>query len=141
MKKFLALLLVASTAFAGERLLGVVSSRNTTKSTAGSAPDAGHAWWDGGYDMPFCIPPMALLTIQCVDPTQVCTDIAACTLQKGIDINAGAIFLTSVSGANVTIPTIPDGGGRVACAQVSVLSAALDGGDHMCSVYERRGNE
>lgn len=142
MKKVLAVLLVASTAFAGEKLLGVIESRATTKSNASAAPDGGQQWWDGGYDMPFYVPPFALLTLQCSDSMSVCIDAASCTAQLGVEINAGSLFLTSVGADRVNVATNVDGGQPLRSAQISILVPGTDdGGQHFCAVFERNGKE
>ncbi len=142
MRKLFLICLVSVSALAGERLLGVIESRSATKSNTSSAPDGGQAWWDGGYDMPFCIQPMSLLTIQCGDSMSICTDLASCTAQRGVEVNASSLFLTSVGGPTTTIPSCHDAGCPVPCAQVSILVPGTDdGGRHFCSVFERTGKE
>jgi hypothetical protein len=151
MKKFsLIAILIAGTALAGERLLGIISEIGPTKSNLSQAPDASQQWWDGGYEMPFFIPEMSLLTLQCNNAVFVCTDETTCTATKGVAVDPNAIFLTSANGAKggVDQGPNPDGGPlakgtvrHLRSAVVSILDQVSDAGFHQCKVFERNGKE
>lgn len=141
MKRLIAaVLLLSFTALAGDKLVGVISVINSTKSNASSNPDGGPNSWDGGIYQPFPITAGALLTIQCNDSMYIATDSATATSLTGLNVNSGAIFLTSVGGTNSTSITAvgPD---TKATAQVAILPVVTDGGTKSCVVFERRGNE
>lgn len=136
-----AVLLASATALAGERLLGVISSTTATKSNGSSSFDGGQAWWDGGYDMPFCIPQMSSITTQCSDDGYIGTDLASVTTQTGIFVPATVPLPTSVGSAKVQVATQADGGGQIWCAQVAMLPSSMDAGVKTCKVFERDGRE
>lgn len=147
-KLFVAVLLVAGTAFAGEQLLGVIQQFGTTKSNVSQNPDGGYNFWDGGFNQPFCIPEMAKISIQCTNEVYVCTDKTSCTAVEGVAISTGVLLPTSVGSAKAGIYTsgVTDGGmagsgSQTRCAVVSVLDQVSDGGYHACKVFERTGRE
>lgn len=141
MRKISLLCLLSLSAFAGERLLGVIQSIDSTKSNISQSPDAGVNMWDGGFQQPFFIPPMALITLRCDVDTYVCTDKTSCTGLTGLPVPGTVIFPTSVGDTQGTIATIFDGGGQIRSAVISVLATSVDAGYHACSVWERKGNE
>lgn len=146
MKKLTALVgLVACAAYAGERLLGIISvngnTANTTLANVSASPDGGQNWWDGGYDMPFCIPAMDKITIQCDEgPVSVGTDLLTTSPQTGVEISAGVVFPTSVGSTKSKVNTNQAGTTSVQCARVAIAIIG-DGGTHICSVFERTGRE
>lgn len=153
MKKLVAVfVLTAFSAFAGERILGLIHTYTTTKSNVTQAPDGGFTFWDGGLDQPFLIPPGAKITVVCQYSTYVCTDATTCTARTGVPLGASVIFPTSVGGIpSVSIDTArnPDAGpaapstlvSPIPSAVVSILEQAADGGDHSCQIFERTGRE
>ena len=150
MRKLLLACLLATSAYAGERLLGVLSDIGTTKNNLSMAPDASQQWWDGGFEMPFFIPERALITVACEIDTYICTDKASCTSITGVVARGGALFPTSVGQARGIIDQAanPDAGtfgqagiSPIRSAQVSMLETSVDAGFHNCKIFERMGNE
>ncbi len=149
MRKLLIFCLVASTALAGERLLGLIQSIDTTKSNLSQNPDGQGNWWDGGFSQPFFIPPQALVTVRCGIDTYVCTDKTSCTANEGLPIPAATLLPSSVGQTKGVMDQQrnPDaglssfGGTPIRSAVISVLSTVTDGGYHACQVWERMGNE
>lgn len=151
MKKLVTIaLLVAGSAFAGERLLGIISEIGSSASNLSQNPDGQGAWWDGGFSQPFYVPEMSRLSIICTADMYVCTDKTSCTATEGLPLSTGVILPTSVGDRRGTIDQgrNPDAGllggagiNPIRSAVVSVLNTAGDGGYHACKVFERRGNE
>lgn len=127
-KSVLLVVLVAATAFAGERYLGIINVRGGTSNNLGVA----------GADAGFNIPSRAKITVQCnnLDAGSanafVGVDVAAIDAGRGVRITGNQALPTSV-GACATANI--DGG--MWCV-ISVFSTdALDD----CTVWERSGNE
>lgn len=138
MKKLLLLCLIATSAFAGERLLGVIYT-STTKSNASANPDGGTAWLDGTLVQPFTIHSRALISLQCNADMYVATDSTTATAANGVYVPTNTLFPTSVGADMATLST--DAGVKSRTAVVSILPTYNDGGFLMCRVFERAGNE
>lgn len=137
---FLACATLAFYASAGDRLVGIISAIDATKSNCASNPDGGPNSWDGGIYQPFPITAGAMLTLQYDTSVFVGTDLQSVTAVNGIQVDPNTIFLTSVGGQNsATITTVGPGTMKSAC--VSILPQAVDGGFKGCKVFERNGKE
>ncbi len=137
-KTIAAFLLLASTAFAGERYLGIIYA-TTTKSNASASPDGGTAWLNGGLTQPFVIPTLALVSLQCSADMWVATDATSATATNGVYVPTNTLFPTSVGEVKATLST--DAGVKTATAVISILPVYNDGGYLNCKVFERKGNE
>ncbi len=138
MKKLLLLCLIATSAFAGERLLGVIYA-TTTKSNASANPDGGTAWEDGTGVQPFVIPSLAKVSLQCNADFYVATDSTTATAANGVYVATNTLFPTSVGEAKATLST--DAGVKKPTAVISILPIYNDAGFNGCKVFERKGNE
>jgi hypothetical protein len=138
MKKLLLACLIATSAFAGERYLGVIYA-STTKSNASANPDGGTAWVDDQLVQPFVIPSRALVSLQCNADMYVATDATSVTQASGVKVPADVLFPTSVGERKATLST--DAGIKYQTAVISILPHYNDGGWLNCKVFERMGNE
>lgn len=139
MRKFtVALCLIAASAFAGERLLGVIYA-TTTKSNASANPDGGSAWLDGTLTQPFLIHSRTLISLQCNADFWVATDSTSATAANGVYVPTNVLFPTSVGENKATLST--DAGVKSSTAVVSILPVYNDAGYNFCKVFERAGNE
>lgn len=126
MKKLVfALCLLALPAFAGEQLLGTITSTGTSVTNATTA-------------LSFNIYPTAKLSLQCDAIVYVATDATTVSSTTGVKLAADVLFPTAVAGWNVTV--LPADGGTTArtSARVAVISAS---GTANCKVFERSGKE
>lgn len=129
-RTFLLCTLLASSAFAGERFLGIIASgagADTTNATTAA---------------PFAIPAGAKITLACTASAFICavplasTPTAACTASlaganPGVPVSASEKFPTSTSTMNkVTVASTTSATVRI------VGTAAVN-----CVVWERTGNE
>lgn len=145
-----ALCLIGVSAFAGERLLGIISEISTSTSNLSQNPDGQGAWWDGGFTQPFLIPSQALVTVVCDVQMSVCTDKTSCTVTEGVPVPPAVIFPTSVGNTKGVMDQgkNPDAGlfggagiNPIRSAAISIINPVADGGYHACKVWERMGNE
>lgn len=122
MTKLVAVLcLLASSAFAGERFLGLIAATAgpTTKDNTNTAA-------------PFVIPFMAKITVQCDAVSYVATDVAnGATSANGVKVDIDVAFPTAVGTSRLTVSSVPT-------AVVSVIGAS---GAANCKVFERTGRE
>lgn len=120
---------LSSTAFAGERYLGTITSTGSDTTNATTAT-------------PFFIPKDAKVTMQCDATAYVLTDSSsAVTSSNGIKLSSDALFPTSTGSLTKdTTATLADGGTNTGYggAIIRVISSS---GTVSCKVWERRGNE
>lgn len=127
MKKlfFVAAVLAASLSFAGEQLLGTITSGGTSVTNATTA-------------VSFNIPPMSKLTVQCDAASYIATDATTVTTASGLKLATDVALPTSVGNASPII--LPADGGTTArtSARIAVISSS---GTANCKVFERSGRE
>ena len=127
MKKliFVAALLLPLASFAGEQLLGTITSGGTSVTNATTA-------------VSFNIPPMSKLTVQCDAAAYIATDATTVTTANGLKLATDVALPTSVGNGASTI--LPADGGTTArvSARIAVISSS---GTANCKVFERSGRE
>ena len=139
MKKLVLLCLIATTALAGERYIGIIYT-STSKSNASASPDGGTAWLvEDALTQPFVIPSRALVSLQCNADMYVATDSTTATALNGVYVPTNTLFPTSVGANKATLST--DAGVKTPTAVISILPTYNDGGYLYCRVFERMGNE
>ena len=159
MRRFaLILLCVASTAWAGDRLLGVigvndagtVNNATTGYGAAGCPSDS----WGGGASctQAFSVGTGLFLDIQCRQAGVVRVNAPHVDAGNGVVLAAGQLFPTSTGTATLSLGplTSADGGNKIAGGmpdggtyQGGLVSIAPAAGSTSieCSVFQRNGNE
>jgi hypothetical protein len=116
----LASILLASSAFAGEKFLGTIVSAAGADTTNGTTA------------VPFLVPTGQTITIQCNAAAFVITDdTVAVTTLRGLNLSTNQIFLTSTSNQEIIVIS----------SQVSAIVRVGGAGAVSCSVWTNRGNE
>lgn len=122
MKRIFLILLVATSAFAGEKLLGTLVATTVVNNQTTATP--------------FYVPTSAKITIQCDAAAYVLTDSStALTSTNGLKLSADAIFPTSTG--IYRMPALSDAG-TAGGASIQALSVS---GTANCRVFERSGTE
>lgn len=137
--------LLAVSAFAGDRLLGVIlvtdggtaSNATTGYGSAGCASSAGGGW-GGACAQSFAIGPNLLIDVQCKDQgAKFAANRSTVDAGDGITLAADQLFTTSVGQA--ILVSLPDGGTYTGA---SVAISPLAGSARAeCNINERKGNE
>jgi len=128
-----ALAFVATTAWAGEVLLGTlrVADGGTTANRTTATP--------------FVVPSNALLSIQCDQASYVMTDVATCDAGVCVYLGANMLLPTKVNGSKTySYPaTNPDGGAAITTSYSGgwVASSPGSGATSVCKVFSRTGQE
>lgn len=141
MRKLLAVLaLLATSAWAGEQLLGVilVSDGGTANNASTGYGSAGCVVGGACYQA-FRVPAPSPLSVQCDQAASVVVNKALADAGEGIQVGALQFLTTSTAVTPCRVALLPDGGSYVGgCVAIAPAAGAASA---TCRVWSRQGNE